>query len=513
MKILNSSLIIVPAAAVGLAVGLALRGQSGSVSDPAELPAATVAAPADSRANPLRAATSHTMVRAKDDSPLATKLERDLSMSSGVTRWLYWLEALEKAALSDFPRLARLAEGNSTATRLLGARWVELDPRHLFDTIAGAKYGRAFPANELSSILFDEWPRRDPEAAIAALSGANNFGERRNWREYVAGVFVEKGDVERGLRLLSQWQIGNFAPDTTAVARWAAADPRHAAGFALANPAGYASRQAMETIGREWARIDPGRALEFATAQPGALGATLAASVLKNWAGRNLNEAADWLAGASASTRHRLSPAFAEAWSKQDPGAALAWSEANLAGSSLVQAVGGILKSAVERGVVGAAGLVSHMEPSSARSEAAVAVAQKWFPESSSGKPVPPEAIEWVTSLDAAALNTVLDKIGWRDSDPRGMAAFLLSNVSKPIANHIYSDLARNMARENPTEALAWAGRLPEERGVAAGVEAFSEWRRAQPETAMQWLNALPASDPRRQRFFQHLTHATGTGK
>ena len=39
-------------------------------------------------------------------------------MSSGVTRWLYWLEAMEKASASDFPRLFRLAEGNAATSGL-----------------------------------------------------------------------------------------------------------------------------------------------------------------------------------------------------------------------------------------------------------------------------------------------------------------------------------------------------------------------------------------------------------
>lgn len=55
----------------------------------------------------------------------------------------------------------------------------------------------------------------------------------------------------------------------------------------------------------------------------------------------------------------------------------------------------------------------------------------------------------------------------------------------------------------NPAETLEWASRLPEDRGLQAGSDAFYVWRRSQPETAMRWLRELPSTDARRQPFFQ----------
>ena len=88
-----------------------------------------------------RASKLHRHLPIGDDSPLATRLEKDLALSSGVTRWLYWLEALEKAAPSDFPRLDRLARGNPAVLRLVAERWAEFAPRHLFDTLVAASKG------------------------------------------------------------------------------------------------------------------------------------------------------------------------------------------------------------------------------------------------------------------------------------------------------------------------------------------------------------------------------------
>jgi hypothetical protein len=425
-------------------------------------------------------------------------------MSTGVTRWLYWMEAIEKAGLGDFPRLARLAQGNSIMIGLLANRWVELDPRHMFDSInAGTKSGRALPS-EFESVLFNEWLKRDPDAVIAALNGPEVFGNRAQRRMRVALRFLENNDVERGLRLMSEWNIDYYAPSMTSVAKWAAANPRHAAEFALAYPSGIASRMTLETIGREWAKTDPNAALQFAMSKGGELGSTLADAALKAWGERNLNAAGDWLSTVDASTRNRLYPAFVEAWGKQDAGSALNWCEQNLAGSSLVQAVTGLFQSAAAKDVSGAAGMVAAMQPSPARSEAALAVAQKWLPEYLSDKPAEPETIAWLKSLDNKSLTHVLSRTAtrWADSDSKSMADLLTSLNGEHIPTRIYSILALSMARNNPSEALEWAGQLPRDRALSVGSEAFTQWRRSQPEAATQWLNGLPSNDERRQPFF-----------
>jgi hypothetical protein len=292
----------------------------------------------------------------------------------------------------------------------------------------------------------------------------------------------------------------------TGVAKWAAADPRHAAEFTMAHPAGYASTLVMETIGKEWAKTDPSRALEFAASQPGGLSYTLATATLKEWTGRNFTDAADWLAGAEAGTRNRLSSAFVAVWAKQDAAGALSWCEANLEGSSLAQAVSGVLKSVAEKDVPRAARMVAEMHPSPARAEAAAAVARQWLPEFSSfNKPVAPETIAWLGGLDALSLKGALEEVRWQwsNSDPKSMAAFLASPAGEQIPAQIYSTLAQQLAAKNPLETLEWARRLPADRALSTGTDAFNAWQQAQPEAALQWLNDLPPADARRLPFFQ----------
>src|SRR6185436_14558445 len=98
------------------------------------------------------------------------------------------------------------------------------------------------------------------------------------------------------------------------VGKWTAPNPQRAAEFVMQNSAGHASREIMAEVGKEWSKSDPTGALSFALSKPGELGSALAGSVLAEWGGKNLNEAADWLAKSDASVRNRLSSSFVEAW-------------------------------------------------------------------------------------------------------------------------------------------------------------------------------------------------------
>ena len=504
MKIFINLLIIAVGAGVGFAVGLALRAK------PLIMAGATVVRTAS---NSTIAATSVPPIKSSflaakrgaartDDSPLATQLARDLSMSSGVTRWLYWLEALEKATAADCPRLAQLAQGNSPLLKLVAARWVEMDPQHMFDTLI-ARQGGGFPVGELQRVLFEEWPKRDMEAVIAALSKKEGSSVPESWRRSFAASLVEK-EPERGLRLMSEWNVENYGPRMTGVKKWAAANPRHAAEFALAHPSGYASRMVMETIGKEWARTEPATALEFALSKRGELGSALAGAVLKSWTDRNLTEAADWLAKADAAARNRLSPSFVEAWAKYDAEGALKWSEANLTGITFANAAAGVVKGAVAGDLAGAATLVSSMAPSHARGDAASVVLQKWLPERSSNKPLAPEATAWLAKLDPESIKRVLDQSQWQwaETDPKSLMKFIASLNSDSLTPNTYSTLARSLARQNPLEALDWANQLSPKTGLTAGSEVFSEWQRSQPESAREWWRSLEQKDPRREPFF-----------
>jgi hypothetical protein len=428
-------------------------------------------------------------------------------MSTGVTRWLYWLEAIERATPADFPRLARLAKGNPTATRMLAERWAQLAPRHMFDALVAEWKNRGgWASRELADVLLQEWLKRDPNAVIAALNETNGFALRGAWRHEVAARVIEH-DAELGLRLYCEWDLENAEARMSALAAWAAADPRHAAQFTLDHPAGHVSRVVMEAIGKAWAGTEPAQAQAFAASQPNRLGNVLASAVLKTWAGQNLGQAQDWFAQAAPQAQSQLCGALAQAWARTDADGALAWCEDNLTGSALTRGVVGVVGGAAEKDFVAAAGLVSAMDPSTARAEAAVALAQKWVDSLPANSAVTPEdALVWLSSLDADSVRRVLGRFAWQWAhwDYQSMASFLASASSDQVLASAYSALADQM---DPVQALTWCASLPADRALSAGMEALDCWCQSDLGAAMTWLCALPADDPRRQPFLQESIH------
>lgn len=507
-------LFLVGAAAIGVCIGFVVHGgrhprASGDAGSAAALPA-RLEAVSQRGTDPTAAGTAQRRPTVADDSPLATQLARDLSMSEGVTRWLYWMQAIERATAGDMPRLARLATGNPIAIQLVAGRWMDLAPRQMFDTlVAWSDVGSGFSAGEWMSFLLSDWPRKDPDAVIAAMNSPQASAFRRSWRHRVAEAIFEK-DVERGLKLMADWRIANYGPNTARVAAWVDADPVHAANFVIGNPAGAASQQVMQAVGKAWASNDPAGAMAFATGERSSLHRLLAESTLGEWARRDLNAAAEWLAKAEPGVRTQLSPFFLEAWGVQDPAAALAWTEANFSGPALEHAVSGLLKGAAARDLNAAAGLVASLNPSPARASAAAAVAAKWFPSYGSDKPVPAEALGWLGSLDPASVGKVIDDVGysWAANDPRGLAKFLEGPGRAAASDSRYSDLVRSWVRLDPNETMNWAARLPEQNRIFVGEVAFREWSRWQFESAFQWLGGVSANDPRRQLYFDSAIRA-----
>jgi hypothetical protein len=442
-------------------------------------------------------------------SALATTLESDLSLSSGVTRWLVWMTAVEKASLDDFPHLARLAKDIPGAVRMLGARWIELSPQGLFDACLHAEVdGPGFPANELAQLLFTEWPKSDPDGVIAALSGTSI---PQGWRFTALNALFDNVP-ERALIAMSDWHVENYGPNMKGVAAWAAADPRHAAEVALAHPAGFGTKLVLEKIGKEWAQQDPESALAFASSQKSSHARELASHVMRSWVERDLHKAAAWLAATDLGTHDRLLPAFVETWGQKDAAAALEWCQTNATGSLQSDVIAALVKGTSERSLDQAAAMVAGLDPSPARTRAATTFAQialnkGWFPSMMTNNQKPaakPEAIAWLGQLDAATRKEVISSIqwSWGDVDPRGFAEFLRSPAGQDAGSEAMATATRSLAREHPLEALEWAGALPPKARESALSDTFSAWFRYQPDGAMEWLHKLPLDDQRREPLY-----------
>lgn len=505
---MKQSVLIVASAATGLLTGFVLRAARQPGEPPATSMPAGKSTPRDA-AGPAGVAAMDSPAL-QEGSALAAKLRTDLSMSDGVTRWLHWMTAVEKATPKDFPHLARLAKDIPGAVAILGARWIEIDPQGLFEAcMDGNTGGPGFPSDELGTMLFQTWPQKDPDAALAVLKA--NPSIQMGW-QYQALETLFSNRPEEALITMSELRIGSFSPGMHGVEKWAAADPRRAAEVALAHPCGFASRAVLAAIGKQWAASDPQGALAFAASQATASGRELANQLIKNWVEKDPAKASEWFEAADDATNKRLLPSFVEAWGKQDAHAALQWCQTNTSGARQADLIASLVKGSLQKSPDDAAALVAGMEVSAARTKAAVAFAetvlhQGWWPTMVNRMPdgkAKPEAIAWLGQLDPESRKQVIANISWSwgENDPQGFAEFLRSPAGQAAGPEAMAAAARGLVRKQPLEAMELANQMPAENRQNAVVDTFSNWTRYQPEAAMEWLAELPVSDPRRESCY-----------
>ena len=158
---------------------------------------------------------------------VSAPLAQALKTETGAKRWLLLLAAAEKADASDMPGLIRAVGADSSAVRMLAARWADVDPSHMLHTIYAEfqlpeNAPGALPSRwTLASVLFEQWAKNDVNAAVKALNDVPEFSGRESLRMTTANE-IFKTDVEAGLRAMKDWNIRNYSPSMKSVAAWAA---------------------------------------------------------------------------------------------------------------------------------------------------------------------------------------------------------------------------------------------------------------------------------------------------
>jgi hypothetical protein len=480
------------AAALGGAAGFAL-GPGSPVSSPT--PGRTrTSSPAPRHAPPTGSTAGSANAEANDAFVEAVRT------SSGARRWLLLLGAAEKSSAADMPRLIFAARGDSAALRMLAARWAELDPQHMFDTLAAATTDggllEAFSNRwELSDVLFAEWIKKDVEAAIAALDDRSRFPQAEGLRMNVANQII-KADVERGLRLMKEWNVRHYIPDMKAVGEWAKSDPRHAAEMVRQFGLDYAGQEALKQVGQVWGKSDPRAALEYASSLSGEQSKSFVAAAIKEWASQDLRAAIDFAAGqVDPHLRSQLGRSLVETWAKTDPQSALAWSQENLKGEAREEAIGGVVQTVAANDLNAAAELVSSLDPGGSKNRAAGALLERWFEKGDKEA-----AIEWMAALpDADTRKGALEKVQWNWlwKDPEGVRAFVSGPHGHLAPPSMISQLASQEARKSPEAAMQWVNKLPAEQAEQARDNVISTWLQIRPEGATRWALGLPPGDDR----------------
>jgi len=442
------------------------------------------------------------------------ELGAELARHTGAMRWLYILGAADKATAADMPRLLRAIGNDQIALRMLAVRWAELDPRHMFDSLCAdaAKFAAGATGVDLSAeyqvrhILFEEWAKKDREAAIAALQDRRALPGVESLR-YTLTNTIMKADPARGLRLMTEWSITGYIPDMSGIAKWADQDPRGAADAVMSSSLGHAGDDAMQRVGKAWAASDPAAALAFAAEKRGLLGIHLAQSVVTEWAQRDLNAAIAHVAAQDDSlARARLGIPLVEAWAKTDPQSALQWANENLKGEARAAAAGSIVKSMAAKDIDSAAQFIATLEPGGGKNRAVNQLIDTWLDYNkgtrSGGKAEASAALTWMASLpDADTRRQAMDQAAWRlfyhAADET--VAFLNSPQGAGASQQLFDHAARHLATKNPESAMQWVAGLPAERRSTAQQSVLSEWVSSRPDAALAWVRQLPAGDERAQ--------------
>ena len=421
---------------------------------------------------------------------------------AGSKRWLALLSAAEHATAADMPGLVRIAGNDPAMLRMLAARWAELDPKHMLsilyaDALLPAGSADRLPGGfTLRDVLLEEWTKRDLAAAIAALNEVPAFSMRDFFRQKLVNSAMQS-DVERGLRLMSEWNITNYIPDLDKVAAWAARDPRHAAEVVMPLSGFFGGPALLKEVGKAWAKGDPAEGIQFAAGLAPGARASLGGEIIGRWAERDLAAAVANAEAQPDAIRAALAPGLVATWGKSDPAIALTWSVQNLKGRTRDEAIGNLVAAFAESDLAAAGALVAGMEPGAAQNRATVAVFETWMKKGAGEREA---ALDWLAGVpDAEARRTAFEKVLWTSiiGDPEAVRDVIAGPHGDMASPNMVRMVASIQAGANPEATMEWANGLPAERRENARIGALEGWLNSRPEGATAFVRTLPTATER----------------
>lgn len=452
------------------------------------------------------------VAQARPAAPGEDTLAWALTSAPRIERWLLLVAAAEKAAPGDMPRLLRLCDGDRAALRMVAARWAELDPRHMWQTLmvedrrgqgstSSRGAGLGMSTQELAAVLMDSWISRDPAAVRAALSQNSHAPFLQNLRINALRPLM-KADPEAAVRLIKEWKMRHFYADYEGLKEWATQQPVRAASAVRELGNDSSGLVAMQAVGAAWAKSDPQAALAFATDLPVTQRTALAGSVISHWARENPADAAAYVrALPDAAQRAQLAVPLVEAWAKTDPEKALAWTQDSLRGEARATALGGIVGSLAAQDVSRAAELVAGLDAGGSKNKAIASLVEPWLAKAGGAT-----VADWLLKLpEADAREAGFERLGfqWLWNAGKGGASEAAALATGPqrdlVPLNFTMIVAGNEARRDPEAAMKWAGDLPESHIPAVRERILGEWLQSRPDAAAQWVLAQPAGEGRRE--------------
>ena len=222
-------------------------------------------------------------------------------------------------------KLRQMPEGNARelATRLLVARWSEIDPEAAlkfasqnreFDYIAGDVF-QQLASDDLQSAIGRAKEISDPNIRYQALRGALGY--------------MAEFDPAGALRLASS--VGNFAnsePLSQVIYRqWSSVDPQAAAAQAAQDPSTSGWRSPIGQVLRNWANQDPIAAINWAlTSSDSESQARDIGQVMRQWSRQDFPAAANWVNTLPAgNVRDAAAASLGFSLASTDPRGAIRW--------------------------------------------------------------------------------------------------------------------------------------------------------------------------------------------
>jgi hypothetical protein len=241
-------------------------------------------------------------------------------------------ESVNHLAAGDFAealkRASKLPEGNERelTSRLLVARWVELDPD---GALAFAAQNRPFQS--LASDVFQQLATTDLQGALARAQTIADPGLRyMALRGSLTAMAAQ--DPAGAAQLAATFGRGAAGQDSLSQVlyrQWATVDPAAAAASAMQNDTANGYRSDIGQVLRTWAAQDPQAALNWSASQKdGRVQGRAVEQIVRGWSEQDPTAVANWISSVPAgASRDAATAAFAASVAFADPKSAVGWAQ------------------------------------------------------------------------------------------------------------------------------------------------------------------------------------------
>lgn len=425
------------------------------------------------------------------------------------TSWAAYDPAAAAASLQTMPRQTALGQMD-----VIASTWARREP----DAAMAWAKSIADPAQRNAALrgAIGVVAQSDPQQATA-LAAAQPAGERRTLLTHIASSMAE-ADAPAALAWAQSLTDPIERQRSLAAVVHSAGWTNPAAAREALNllPPGTMRNQALESVVGQLSHSDPAAAQEMVLGLKPNEQTLVMRHLVSGLASTDPVAAEKMAAGLPLSGDNSWAwRSIAENKAITDPAAALTWAGGLDTEQARVAATGAVFEQWAQHSPEKAASALTGITDSNLRRQATEKLAANWASRS------PAEAEQWASGLIGDDRITALSAV-WNASagdDPQRAAGSLTAIVSAPGSESATDRLAASAASiaaswtgQNPSEAAAWAGSLPDGkvREDAMGKVA-AEWARTDPEAVSQWINGLPHDGSRDAAIGQLVGQIAGT--